>query len=155
MKGRSGILGISECSAASLRRAHKVHPITAVQVEYSPFSLEIETPQIDLLNTARELGVAVVAYSPPSRGLLSGKVRSRDQFTPDDWRLGAPRFQPENFARNLDVVDALHAFATEKGVTAAQLVLAWLLAQGGIFFRFPGRRGLRRLLRMSGLCRLS
>ncbi|KAL4883816.1 NADP-dependent oxidoreductase domain-containing protein [Aspergillus karnatakaensis] len=137
-EGKIKYLGLSECSSDSLRRAHRIHPITAVQVEYSPFSLEIESKQIDILRTARELGVAVVAYSPLSRGILSGRVRSREDFGAGDIRAWLPRFSEENFDRNLVVVDRLNELAREKGVTVSQLTLAWLLAQGDDVFPIPG-----------------
>jgi aryl-alcohol dehydrogenase-like predicted oxidoreductase len=137
-EGKVKYLGISECSANSLRRAHKVHPITAIQVEYSPFALEIESKQIDLLRTCRELGVAVVAYSPLGRGMFTGTIRSPSDFTEDDFRANAPRFSAENFPKNLELVDALNELAKSKGVTSSQLVLAWLLAQGLDIFPIPG-----------------
>ncbi|RAK77375.1 Aldo/keto reductase [Aspergillus fijiensis CBS 313.89] len=136
--GKIKHLGLSEVSAATLRRAHRVHPIAAVQVEYSPFALEIESPQTDLLRTARELGVAVVAYSPLSRGILTGRVRSRADFPAGDIRLVMPRYSEENFGRNLALVERLKGFADEKGCTVGQLVLAWLLAQGEDVFPIPG-----------------
>ncbi|KAL4941125.1 hypothetical protein BDV06DRAFT_229867 [Aspergillus oleicola] len=137
-EGKIKYLGLSECSSRSLRRACQVHHITAVQVEYSPFSLEIESEQINLLKTARELGVAVVAYSPLSRGILSGQVRKRESFAPDDIRRWLPRFSEENFHKNLQVVDKLKGLAASKGVTISQLTLAWLLAQGDDIFPIPG-----------------
>ncbi|PYI16394.1 Aldo/keto reductase [Aspergillus violaceofuscus CBS 115571] len=136
--GKIKYLGLSEVSAATLRRACRVHPIAAVQVEYSPFSLEIESPQTDLLKTARELGVAVVAYSPLSRGILTGRIRSRADFPEGDLRLGMPRYREGNFEKNLQLVERLRGFADEKGCTVGQLVLAWLLAQGDDIFPIPG-----------------
>ncbi|PYH43683.1 Aldo/keto reductase [Aspergillus saccharolyticus JOP 1030-1] len=137
-QGKIRFLGLSEVSAATLRRACRVHPIAAVQVEYSPFSLEIESPQTDLLRTARELGVAVVAYSPLSRGILAGRIRSRGDLPPGDLRLWLPRYSEENFGRNLVLVEHLQKLAAEKGCTVSQLVLAWLLAQGDDVFPIPG-----------------
>ncbi|KAK6948455.1 hypothetical protein Daesc_010221 [Daldinia eschscholtzii] len=115
----------------------------AVQVEYSPFTTDIEDPQTNLLATCRELGVAVVAYSPLSRGLLSGRIKSPSDFEPDDVRRRYPRFSPENFPKNIALVEALRAVAAEKGsttttTTAAQLALAWLLSQGDDIFPIPG-----------------
>ncbi|KAL4902681.1 hypothetical protein BDW74DRAFT_158313 [Aspergillus multicolor] len=137
-EGKIKYIGLSECSSESLRRACKVHHVAAVQVEYSPFSLEIESEQIGLLKTARELGVAVVAYSPLSRGILSGSIRSRSDFGPGDMRAILPRYNEENFNKNLKAVDKLSAFAKDKGCTVSQLTLAWLLAQGDDVFPIPG-----------------
>lgn len=144
-EGKIKYLGLSEISSATLRRAHAVHPITAVQVEYSPFALEIETKQIDLLATCRELGVAVVAYSPLCRGILSGALRSPDDFAEDDFRRSMPRFSAENFPKNLKLVDQITELAKEKSVTASQLTLAWLLAQGDDIFPIPGTTKVNRL----------
>ncbi|KAF2117629.1 aldo/keto reductase-like protein [Lophiotrema nucula] len=143
--GKIKYLGLSECSSASLRRAHKVHPITAVQIEYSPFALEIESKQVNLLKTCRELGVAVVAYSPLGRGMFTGTLRSPSDFEEGDFRTYAPRFSAENFPKNLKLVDELISMAKEKGVTASQLVLAWLMAQGLDVFPIPGTTKLDRL----------
>ncbi|KAL4969437.1 NADP-dependent oxidoreductase domain-containing protein [Aspergillus stella-maris] len=137
-EGKIKYIGLSECSAESLRRACKVRHVAAVQVEYSPFSLEIESEQINILNTARELGVAVVAYSPLSRGILTGQVRSRDDFGADDIRSILPRYSAENFGKNLEAVDKLTELAKEKGCSVTQLTLAWLLAQGDDIFPIPG-----------------
>lgn len=144
-QGKVKYLGLSECSAESLRRAHKVHPIAAVQVEYSPFALDIENEQIGLLKACRELGVAVVAYSPIGRGMLSGEIRSPDDFEEGDFRRMAPRFSEENFSKNLKLVDELKAIADKKGCTATQLTLAWLLAQGDDIFPIPGTTKISRL----------
>lgn len=144
-EGKFKYLGLSEVSSDTLRRAHTVHPITAVQVEYSPFALEIESEQIGLLRTCRELGVAVVAYSPIGRGIFSGTLRSPDDFEEGDFRRYAPRFSAENFPKNLKLVDQLSGIAKKKGVTPTQLVLAWLLAQGEDIFPIPGTTKLNRL----------
>lgn len=136
--GKVRYLGLSECSSESLRRACKVAHIDAVQIEYSPFSLDIESPEIDLLKTARELGVATVAYSPLGRGFLTGSIRSRDDFGEGDFRSFAPRFSEENFHKNLELVDSIKAVADNKGVTPSQLVLAWLMAQGDDIIPIPG-----------------
>lgn len=137
-EGKTRFIGLSEPSADSLRRAHAVHPIAAVQVEYSPFSLDIEDPRIDLLRTCRELGVAVVAYSPLGRGMLGGKIRSRADLVPGDVRLAMPRWSEENFPKNLVLVEKLTALAEKKGVTVSQLALAWVLAQGDDIIPIPG-----------------
>jgi aryl-alcohol dehydrogenase-like predicted oxidoreductase len=143
--GKIKSLGISECSSESLRRAHAVHPISAVQVEYSPFALEIESKQIDLLRTCRELGVAVVAYSPLGRGLFTGTLRSRNDLDENDFRRYLPRFSEENFPKNLKLVDQLSEMAKRKGVTPTQLVLAWLMQQGADIFPIPGTTKLERV----------
>ena len=129
-EGKIGAIGLSEVSAATLRRAHKVHPIAAVQVEYSPFALDIESPEIDILETCRELGIAIVAYSPLGRGFLTGQLKSVDDFEDGDFRKHAPRYSKENFGKNLELVHGLEARATSKSCSPGQLSLAWLLAQG-------------------------
>lgn len=136
-QGKIRHLGLCEVSATALRRAYAVHPIAAVQVEYSPFTTDIEDPQTNLLATCRELGVAIVAYSPLSRGLLSGQIKSPSGFEQGDVRRRYPRFSAENFPKNMAVVEGLKAIA-EKGCTAAQLTLAWLLSQGDDIFPIPG-----------------
>jgi aryl-alcohol dehydrogenase-like predicted oxidoreductase len=144
-EGKIKYLGLSEVSSETLRRAHAVHPISAVQIEYSPFALEIESKQIALLKTCRELGVAVVAYSPLCRGILAGALKSPDDFAESDYRRLMPRFSADNFAKNLKLVDQITAVAKEKGVTPSQLTLAWLLAQGDDIFPIPGTTKLDRL----------
>ncbi|KIM77769.1 hypothetical protein PILCRDRAFT_824999 [Piloderma croceum F 1598] len=143
--GKVRYLGLSECSAATLRRAHAVHPITSVQVEYSPFSLDIEHEKINLLATCRELGVAVIAYSPLSRGLLTGKIRKYEDLEEGDARKDLPRFSKENFHKNLELVDKLDEIAKAKGVSSAQLVLAWIMAQGKDIFPIPGTTKIKYL----------
>lgn len=144
-EGKINYLGLSEVSSETLRRACKVHHIAAVQVEYSPFALEIESEQVDLLKTCRELGVAVVAYSPLNRGMLSSALKSPDDFEQSDFRRFAPRFSAENFPKNLKLVDQLTSVANKKGVTPAQLTLAWLMAQGDDIFPIPGTTKAARL----------
>jgi aryl-alcohol dehydrogenase-like predicted oxidoreductase len=144
-EGKIKYLGLSEISSDTLRRAQKVHKITAVQVEYSPFALDIESKQIDLLKTCRELGVAVVAYSPLSRGMLTGALKSPDDFEEGDFRSFAPRFSKENFPKNLKLVDQLTTIAKKKNATPGQLTLAWLMAQGQDIFPIPGTTKLERL----------
>jgi aryl-alcohol dehydrogenase-like predicted oxidoreductase len=129
-EGKIRYLGLSECSARTMRRAHKTHPIAAVQVEFSPFALEIESDQTGVLQAARELGIPIVAYSPLGAGFLTGAIKDRGVLAPDDVRTYLPRFSEENFQDNLKLVDSLTAIAKEKGCTPAQLSLAWVLAQG-------------------------
>jgi aryl-alcohol dehydrogenase-like predicted oxidoreductase len=135
--GKIRHLGLSEVSAATLRRAHAVHPISAVEVEYSMFSLEIESGGTGLLAACRELGVAVVAYSPLGRGMLTGRYRTAGDFGEGDRRQFFPRFSAENFGRNLELVEALKGCAERKGCSVGQLILAWLLAQGEDVFPIP------------------
>ncbi len=139
-EGKIRYLGLSEVSAATLRRAQAVHPITAVQMEYSPFSLEIESPDTNLLATCKELGVGLVAYSPLGRGMLTGRFKSPDDLDKDDWRRGVPRFSAENFPKNLELVHQLQDLATSKGCTSGQLVLAWILAQWEMIVPIPGTK---------------
>lgn len=139
-EGKISYLGLSEVSSNTLRRAHAIHPIAAVQIEYSPFSVEIESTQTNLLKTCRELGVAIVAYSPLGRGMVSGAYRSPDDFPSGDFRKNMPRFSPENFPKNLKLVEGLEKIAEKKGVTPSQLTLAWLLAQGEDIFPIPGTK---------------
>ncbi|KAK2763225.1 hypothetical protein FQN54_009861 [Arachnomyces sp. PD_36] len=142
-EGKIRYLGLCEVSAETLRRAHAVHPITALQIEYSPLFLDIENEQIGLLKTCRELGVAVVAYAPLGRGMLTGRYRSRDDLEDGDWRkLISPRFAEGNFESNLMFADQIGELAEEKGCTAAQLVLAWLMAQGEDIFPIPGTKNI-------------
>lgn len=137
-EGKITYLGLSECSAMTLRRACKVHHISAVQVEYSPFSMDIEDKTVGLLETCRELGVAVVAYSPLSRGFLTGTIKSWDDMEEGDRRRVMPRFSKENFPNNLKLVDTLQNLAAKKSITSGQLTLAWLLRQGHDIIPIPG-----------------
>jgi aryl-alcohol dehydrogenase-like predicted oxidoreductase len=125
--GKIRHLGLSEASSKTLRRAAKVHPITALQSEYSLWSRDVED---DILATCRELGIGFVPYSPLGRGFLTGQIKSFGDLAQDDWRRHSPRFQGENFDRNLALVDRIGEIASEKGVTRSQLALAWVLAQG-------------------------
>ena len=126
-EGKVRFLGLSEASPRNIRRAHAVHPISALQTEYSLWSRE---PEEEILSTVRELGIGFVAYSPLGRGFLSGRFKSPDELEAGDYRREAPRFKPENFRKNLALVEGVKALAAEKGVTPSQLALAWLLAQG-------------------------
>ncbi|KAI0517604.1 aldo-keto reductase [Xylaria bambusicola] len=144
-EGKIRYLGLSECSERSLRRAHAVHPITAIQMEYSPFALQIESEPTNLLKVARELGVTVVAYSPLGRGFLTGTITSRDQLDKDDRRRMMPRFSEENFAGNVELAQLLGSIAKEKGATPGQLSIAWLLAQGDDIIPIPGTKRVKYL----------
>ncbi|MFN6460883.1 MAG: aldo/keto reductase [Nostoc sp. DedVER02] len=135
--GKVRYLGLSEAAPATIRRAVAVHPIAALQTEYSLWSRE---PEDEILPTVRELGIGFVPYSPLGRGFLSGAIASPDDLAPDDYRRNAPRFQGENFYKNLQLVEQVKAIATEKGVTASQLALAWLLAQGEDIVPIPGTK---------------
>ncbi|MBD2728232.1 aldo/keto reductase [Nostoc sp. FACHB-892] len=135
--GKVRHLGLSEAAPATIRRAVRVHPITALQTEYSLWSRE---PEDEILPTVRELGIGFVPYSPLGRGFLSGAITSPDDLAPDDYRRNAPRFQGENFYKNLQLVEQVKAIATEKGVTSSQLALAWLLAQGEDIVPIPGTK---------------
>ncbi len=135
--GKVRYLGLSEAGAATIRRAHAVHPISALQSEYSLWSRE---PEDEVLPTLRELGIGLVAYSPLGRGFLTGELQSPDDFAPDDYRRNSPRFQGENFQKNLEVVARVKAIAATKGITAGQLALAWVLAQGDDIVPIPGTK---------------
>jgi aryl-alcohol dehydrogenase-like predicted oxidoreductase len=141
-EGKVRFLGLSEAAPATLRRGHAEHPITALQTEYSLWSRE---PEDELLATVRELGIGFVPYSPLGRGFLSGEIKSIDDLAPDDFRRTNPRFSGDNFQKNLDLVAAVGAIAADKGVTAAQLALAWVLAQGEDLIPIPGTRRIATL----------
>lgn len=143
--GKIKYIGLSECSSDTLRRAYAVHPIACVQVEYSPFSLDIEREEIGVLKTCRELGVAIVCYSPLGRGMLTGQLKSADDLEANDRRRQWPRFSKENFPKNLQLVDQLSALAKKKGCTVGQLTLAWILAQGDDFIPIPGTTKIKNL----------
>jgi aryl-alcohol dehydrogenase-like predicted oxidoreductase len=140
--GKVRHLGLSEAAPKTIRRAHRIHPITALQTEYSLWSRE---PEDDILPTVRELGIGFVAYSPLGRGFLSGRIKSIDDLEPSDFRRNNPRFQGANFQKNLDVVKRIEEIAREKRVTPSQLALAWLLAQGEDIVPIPGSRSIRHL----------
>jgi len=135
--GKVRYLGLSEVSGETVRAAHAVHPISAVQSEWSLWTRDPETA---VLPTLRELGIGFVPFSPLGRGFLTGQLKSPDDFAPDDLRRGLPRFSGENFQRNLDLVEKVRSLAAAKGVTAGQLALAWLLAQGNFVAPIPGTK---------------
>jgi len=137
-EGKVMHLGISEATADEIRRAHSVAKISALQIEFSPWTPDIRTNGI--LDTCRELGIAIVPYSPLGRGFMTGAYKSPDDFEKDDWRRTLPRFQGEAFKENLKLVDAMKEIADRKGCTASQLCLAWVLAQGDDFVPIPGTK---------------
>ena len=136
-EGKVRFLGLSEASPATLERAHRVHPIAALQTEYSLWTRD---PEAEILPTCRRLSVAFVAYSPLGRGFLTGAFKSPDDFAPDDYRRHSPRFQGENFTRNLDLVAKVKELGVPAGITASQLALAWVLAQGEDIIPIPGTK---------------
>jgi aryl-alcohol dehydrogenase-like predicted oxidoreductase len=136
-QGKVRYLGLSEASPETIRRASEVHPISALQTEYSLWSRD---PEDEILPTVRELGIGFVAYSPLGRGFLSGRWRSPDDLPADDFRRNHPRFQGENFQRNLELVERVNEIAQEKGVKPGQLALAWVLAQGKDIVPIPGTK---------------
>jgi aryl-alcohol dehydrogenase-like predicted oxidoreductase len=139
-KGMIRYIGLSEASSASIRRAASVHPITALQIEYSLWSRDIET---EVLPTINELGIGLVAYAPLSRGFLSGEFKKPEDIK--DGRIHMPRYQGENFHKNLELVDLLRKLAEEKGCTPSQLAIAWVLAQGKDIITIPGTKRIERL----------
>jgi aryl-alcohol dehydrogenase-like predicted oxidoreductase len=136
-EGKIRYLGLSEAGPETIRRAHATHPITALQTEYSLWSREVEE---EILPTVRELGIGFVAYSPLGRGFLTGQIKRFEDLAPDDWRRSSPRFQGENFGRNLSLVRKVEEMAAKKSVTASQLALAWVLAQGEDIVPIPGTK---------------
>jgi aryl-alcohol dehydrogenase-like predicted oxidoreductase len=136
-EGKVRFLGLSEAAPATIERAHRVHPITALQTEYSLWTRD---PEPELLPTCRRLGIAFVAYSPLGRGFLTGAFKKPDDLAPDDFRRQTPRFQGENFARNLELVARVEQFAAQISLTPSQLALAWVLAQGEDIIPIPGTK---------------
>ena len=134
--------GLSEASAATIRRAHAVQPVSALQTEYSLWTRDVET---EILPVLRELGIGFVPYSPLGHGLLTGQIRTVDDFPDDDWRKSNPRFRGENFQRNLRIVDEVKAIGAEVGATPAQTALAWILTRGDDFAPIPGTRRVSRV----------
>jgi len=141
-EGKVRHIGLSEAWVSTIRRAHAVHPITALQSEYSLWTRDQEPQVLPLL---RELGIGFVPYSPLGKGFLTGTIRSIDQFDPNDFRASNPRFTGENFQRNLRIADEVQAVAADAGVTTAQVALAWLLAKGDDIAPIPGTRRVARL----------
>ncbi len=136
-EGKVRYLGLSEAAPATIERAHRVHPITALQTEYSLWTRD---PEAEILPTCRRLGIAFVAYSPLGRGFLTGAIKSPDDFEPDDYRRNSPRFQGENFRRNLDLVERVRQLAAQSDLSSGQLALAWVLAQGDDVVPIPGTK---------------
>ena len=136
-QGKVRAIGLSEVSAATLRKAHAVFPVSAVQSEYSLWTRDAEE---EMLGTCEELGIAFVAYSPLGRGFLAGQIKQVEDFAADDYRRFSPRFQGENFVKNLELVKKTEQIAREKNCTASQLALAWVMAQGGYIFPIPGTK---------------
>jgi aryl-alcohol dehydrogenase-like predicted oxidoreductase len=146
-QGKVRHLGLSEAAPATIRRAHAVHPITALQTEYSLWTRD---PEDEILPTVRELGIGFVPYSPLGRGFLTGRFQRTDDLAEDDFRRGHPRFQGANLERNLELVERVRAIAASKGVTAGQLALAWVLAQGEDVAPIPGTKRVRYLEENAG-----
>lgn len=141
-EGKIARIGLCEVSAATLRRAHAIHPVAAVQTEYSLWTRDVEDA---VLPTCRELGIGLVAYSPLGRGFLTGRFQESAEFEAGDFRASLPRFQPENMATNRSLVDVIAALAEQKGCTTAQIALAWLLAQGEDIVPIPGTKRIQHL----------
>ncbi|SFJ73537.1 Predicted oxidoreductase [Paenibacillus sp. UNC496MF] len=146
-EGKVRYLGLSEAAPATIRRAHAVHPIAALQTEYSLWSRDVED---EILPLCRELGIGFVPYSPLGRGFLTGQIRSFEDLAEDDYRRLSPRFQGENFAKNLALVDRIKEIAAEKACEPSQLALAWLLAQGGDITPIPGTKRVKYLEENAG-----
>jgi aryl-alcohol dehydrogenase-like predicted oxidoreductase len=146
-EGKVRYLGLSEAGPETIRRAHATHPITALQTEYSLWSRE---PEEEILPTVRELGIGFVAYSPLGRGFLTGQIKRFEDLAPDDFRRNSPRFQGENFDRNLALVKKVEEMAASKGVKASQLALAWVLAQGQDVIAIPGTKQNKRMMENIG-----
>jgi aryl-alcohol dehydrogenase-like predicted oxidoreductase len=151
-EGKTRYVGLSEASAATLRRAHAVQPIASVQTEYSLWTRD---PEDDVLATCRELGIGFLAYSPLGRGFLTGQIKKFDDLAPGDFRRNSPRFQGDNFHKNLDVVAQVEAIAKKKGCSPSQLALAWVLAQGDFIVPIPGTKRRRYLEDNLGAARVT
>jgi aryl-alcohol dehydrogenase-like predicted oxidoreductase len=141
-QGKIRGIGLSEVNAGTLRKAHAVHPITALQSEYSLWTRD---PEDGILQTCKDLGIAFVPYSPLGRGFLTGQIKKFEDFEPDDYRRFSPRFQGENFEKNIQLVHKIEEMASKKNCSAAQLALAWVLAQGDYIFPIPGTKHIKYL----------
>jgi aryl-alcohol dehydrogenase-like predicted oxidoreductase len=141
-EGKVRGIGLSEVSAATLRKAHAVHPISAVQSEYSLWTRD---PEDGVLDTCGELGIAFVAYSPLGRGFLTGQIKKFEDLAEDDYRRSSPRFQGEHFEKNLQLVRKIESMAKSKGCTASQLAIAWVMAQEDFIFPIPGTKRIKYL----------
>jgi aryl-alcohol dehydrogenase-like predicted oxidoreductase len=150
-EGKVRHLGLSEAAPETIRRAHAVHPIAALQTEYSLWTRD---PEDELLRLTEELGITFVAYSPLGRGILTGAIKSENDLAPDDWRRTNPRFQGDNLQKNLELVEELQAMARERAVTPAQLALGWLLTRGGNVVPIPGSRRVERLVENAAATRI-
>jgi aryl-alcohol dehydrogenase-like predicted oxidoreductase len=146
-EGKVKAIGLSEAAPETIRRAHDVHPVTALQTEYSLWTRD---PEAEILPLVRRLGIGFVAYSPLGRGFLTGQIRSMDQLSPEDFRASNPRFAQGNFEQNLRIVNDVEVVATEVGATPAQVALAWLLAQGDDIVPIPGTKHVSRLEENTG-----
>ncbi len=151
-EGKVRFIGLSEAASETLRRAHNVHPITALQSEYSLWSRDVED---GVLDTCRELGIGFVAYSPLGRGFLTGEIRRFEDLAEDDYRRHSPRFQSENFQKNLEIVKHIKQLAAEKNCTPAQLALAWVLAQGDDIVPIPGTKRRKYLEENAGAVQIA
>lgn len=146
-EGKIRAIGLSEVNADTLRKAHAVHPVTALQSEYSLWTRD---PEDEILQTCSELGIAFVAYSPLGRGFLTGQIKKFEDFEPGDYRRFSPRFQGDNFNKNLQLVEKIEAMARQKGCTPSQLALAWVMAQGEFIFPIPGTKHMKYLEENAG-----
>ena len=146
-EGKIRAIGLSEVNADTLRKAHAVHPVTALQSEYSLWTRD---PEDEILQTCSELGIAFVAYSPLGRGFLTGQIKKFEDFEPGDYRRFSPRFQGDNFNKNLQLVEKIEAMARQKGCTTSQLALAWVMAQGEFIFPIPGTKHMKYLEENAG-----
>jgi len=151
-EGKVRGIGLSEVSAETLRKAHQIHPISAVQSEYSLWTRD---PEDGVLDTCKELGIAFVAYSPLGRGFLTGQIKKFEDLEADDYRRFSPRFQGENFEKNLEIVKAIERLAADKNCTASQLALAWVMAQGDFIFPIPGTKRVKYLEENAGAVTVS
>ncbi|KAJ7464314.1 NADP-dependent oxidoreductase domain-containing protein [Mycena galericulata] len=149
-EGKVKYLGLSECTAAGLRRAHAVHPIAALQIEFSPIVLEVEKAPLDLVKTARSLGTKIIAYSPLGRGFLTGQIKSIDDFDADDFRRTVPKFSAANLPKILALADKIGEVGKAHKATSGQTTLAWILAQGDDFFVIPGTKKIKYLNENAG-----